>query len=109
MLVVISEEKKRSLSGTLRNKFEGFHSKCQDSTNLDDCTKGTPIRRLFKAQTAVDADLNENATSTMDNNPSPVKADVYRGKINKSMREEGLKNIDRIQRPELSRAASLNS
>lgn len=109
MLVVISNKRQRSLSGPLRKEFEDFHTKCQDSSKLDYYTKGVPPHGFYRAQTAVEVNLNDNATKTIAKHPSPVKAEIYKGKTNKSMLEEDLKNIDGIQRPELSRVASLNS
>jgi len=94
MLVVISEKKKRSSSGTLRKKFQGFQSKCQDESNSDYCMKRVLEFRFSRVQTAVDATLNEKAEETMKENPTDVEVEVHEGETHNSLGEEGLRNID---------------
>lgn len=95
MLVVLSQEKKRSPSGSLRQKFEGFYSKCLDKNSSDYCMKGVPeFERVSRVQTAVVADLNETAKEKMPENPTDLEVEIHEGKTNKSLGEEELKNID---------------
>ncbi|KAE9364081.1 kinase-like protein [Stipitochalara longipes BDJ] len=48
MLVVLSQERKRSESGPLKKKFGDLLSKCMDDNDLEYCTKGAPQRRLLR-------------------------------------------------------------
>jgi len=95
MLVVLSQEKKRSTSGILREKFLGFYSKCLDENNSDYCLKGVHEFQFSRVQTAVEAILNKTAKETMKENPTDLEVEVHEGKTNKSLGEEELKNIDK--------------
>jgi hypothetical protein len=96
MLVVISEDKKRSSSGALREKFDDFCLKCMDTNDLDYCTKGIPIRRMFKSATAVEAILNETAEKMIKENQSDLELETYEGKTRRSMLPENLEKIDYV-------------
>jgi len=102
MLVVLSQEKKRSPSGSLRQKFERFYSKCLDENSSDYCMKGVPeFGRVSRVQTAVVADLNETAKETMPENPTDLEVEIHAGKMNQSLWEEDLKKIDKISMSKL--------
>jgi hypothetical protein len=98
MLIVLSKDKKRSLSGKLRAQFDEIHSRCMDESDKDYCLKRFPFRRVFKAATAVDATLNDNAKMTKAGRPVtpglPTHDPTRDGEIRESMREEDLKNMD---------------
>jgi len=94
MLVILSRENQRSASTTLRRKFEGLYKKCQDTSKLEYCTAGVRPSRLFKAQTAVIANLNDNAKRILSETKFDVEIEKYTGKTDEPMPEEELKNID---------------
>jgi hypothetical protein len=93
MLIVLSQEKKRASSGILRGKFQDFYSKCLDK-NPDYCLKGIPEFRLKRAQTAVEATLNETAREKIMENPTDLEVEIHEGKTNKALGEKALENID---------------
>jgi hypothetical protein len=98
MLVVISKDKKRPPSGTLRNKFEGFYSMCLNPADPGYCTKGmpSPLPIVARSATAVDAILNETAEKLMEDNPPDLEIEIHVGKTRKSMLPEQLAKIDDI-------------
>ena len=96
MLVVLSREKKRSSSGTLREKFQHYHLKCLDTNNSDYCMKGIPRFRIFGTEAAVEVILNEFAEKTMKGNPSDLELETHVGRTSRSLLPEELQNIDLI-------------
>jgi hypothetical protein len=94
MLIVLSQEKKRSPSGILRMKIENFYAKCLDKNNLDYCMKGVPEFHLARTPTAVQATLNETAQERMKENPKSSNAEIHEGKTNTALSAEVLENID---------------
>jgi hypothetical protein len=98
MLVVLSEDKKRSPSGNLREKFEGFYSRCMDSHHHDYCAKGIPIPlpKVSRYATAVEAILNQTAEKLMEDHPLDLEIEPHVGKVRKSMRPEELAKMDDI-------------
>ena len=96
MLVVLSQDRKRSLSGPLKKKFGDLYSKCMDDSDLDYCTKGVPLRRPLRHGTGVDVIPSENAENEI-KNKQPVFP-TYEGKMTReSMRPEQFEKMDKIE------------
>jgi hypothetical protein len=90
MLVVLSQDRKRSSSKELRLKLQDIHSKCLGSE--DYCTKGVPKPRLFRAATAVLVPLNETAEKTIEEYHTVLP--THEGKTRRSMLPLELEKID---------------
>jgi hypothetical protein len=96
MLVVLSQERKRSESGPLKKKFGDLLSKCMDDSDLEYCTKGAPQRRLLRYGTGVDIIPSEAAeTEIRDKKPN---IQTYQGSATrKSIRPDQFDRLDKFQ------------
>lgn len=99
MLIVLSKDRKRALSGELRKKFEDIHSRCMnDRRNY--CLEGVPkpMPSITRAATVVEAPLNEVAKLAIsEHNPDLPTFDPAREKeMRKSMRPAELENMDQV-------------
>ncbi len=88
MIIVLSEGHHRSSSTILRQKFEGIHSRCMSDNNY--CLTPTPVSRVSRPATAVEANLSVTAKLTIaESNPKLLSYDKALG-IRKSTRLEQL-------------------
>jgi hypothetical protein len=95
MLVVLSQNQKRSLSGPLKMKFEGLYSKCIDDSDVDYCTKSDPQQRIVRYETGVTVIPSENAETAIKN--SQPKFQTYKGETTReSMRPEQFEEMGSI-------------
>jgi len=98
MLIVLSKDRKRSLSGKLRTEFERIHSRCTDEGDREYCLKPVPQRRNFRAGTVVEADLSDTAKMTLSERPPvpglPTHDPSQDGEMRKAMRPKDLENMD---------------
>lgn len=100
MLIVLSKDRKRALSGELRKKFEDIHSKCMNDRRgiygLDGMPKHMPS--ITRAATVVEAHLNEVAKLAIsEHNPDLPTFDPAREReMRKSMRPAELENMDQV-------------
>jgi hypothetical protein len=95
MLVVLSQDRKRSLSGPLKKKFGDLYSNCMDASDVDYCTKGDPQRRLVRYGTGVTFIPSENAVTEIKN--KQLNFQTYDGEApRESMRLEQFEKMDRI-------------
>ena len=95
MLVVLSQDRKRSLSGPLKKKFGDLYSTCMNDSDVDYCTKGDPQRRLVRYGTGVTVIPSENAETEIKNKQPDFQ--TYKGETTReSMRPEQFENMDRI-------------
>lgn len=69
MLVIISEEKLRSETGQLKERFEKIHLRCMDDNVPDYCTKGLPMKRLARSPAVVEVTLKEETEQELAENP----------------------------------------
>lgn len=100
MLIVLSNDRKRSRSGKLKAEFDRIYSSCTDESDRNYCLKGIPrpMPRFFRAATVVEADLNDIAKMTLsERSPAPglpTHDPTRDGKVRKAMRPEDMENMD---------------
>jgi hypothetical protein len=95
MLIVLSQDRKRSMSGSLKKKFGDLLSKCLDDSDLEYCTKGFPQRRPLKYGTGVDIIPSEAAEDEIKNKKPNIQ--TYQGETRKSIRPDQFARLDKIQ------------
>jgi hypothetical protein len=100
MLIVMSKDQKRALSGELRKAFEDIHSKCMNDKRPNYCLEGVPMPMplLTRADTGVEAPLNKVAKLAISEyKPDLPTFDPAREReIRESMGQLELENIDRF-------------
>jgi hypothetical protein len=99
MLIVLSKDRKRALSGELRRKFEDIHSKCMNDRRGNYCLKGVPKPMPpTRAATVVEAYLNKMAKlSISEHNPDlPIFDPAREGEMRRSMQPAELGNMDQV-------------
>lgn len=96
MLVVLSEDKKRSTSRHLRTQLEIMYAKCTDDAN-DNYWEASSVRRPYVSKGAipVDIEFNENAKQTIAEGKPELS--VYVGPTRRSMSFQEWKKLDDLK------------
>lgn len=98
MLVVLSQDKKRSLSGTLKQKFKDLYLKCMDEKNgrgVDYCIKSSHKPRLKRFGTGVAIIPSDNAKAEIKNKQPDFQ--IYEGDTTReSIGPEQFKIMDTV-------------
>lgn len=92
MLVVLSQDRKRSSAKELEKKFQELDLKCL--ADDDYCIEGIPEPRKFRAAPAVTVPLNETAEKTIEEFRAGLQ--THEGETNNSMLPEDLQRMDDI-------------
>ncbi|KAM7201065.1 Protein kinase-like domain containing protein [Naviculisporaceae sp. PSN 640] len=96
MLIILSQDKKRSMSGTLRADFQRMYDKC--IKDISYATKRVPEKRKRSEPVAVEAELAPTMQDELKLSQTLGKTlETYTGRRQKSMTKEDLERMDELR------------